>query len=331
MVVLHKFCLIPHTQHMTTFDLLDPEILPALKAFPDVSLERSGLPALREAAARAIKLSHAEDFGVSRSETRIPGITPDKPEVRCLVYTPQTRTGLSGAYLHLHGGGYIAGSPEASDLRNVRLARALGIVVVSVAYRLAPEHPAPAALEDAYAALAWIHLNSDKLGIDTGRVAIGGESAGGGLAAALAQYAHRAGEYGICFQALTYPMLDDRTGTPAQPGDPLTGEFVWTRERNQLGWSYYLGEANPSAPYVPAMATNLDGLPPAWIGTAALDLFRDENIDYAQRLLKAGVSTELIVYPGACHGFQMAPEASVTKQYLRDHTEALGRHLQSST
>ncbi|MEO1306141.1 MAG: alpha/beta hydrolase, partial [Pseudomonadota bacterium] len=188
-------------------------------------------------------------------------------------------------------------------------------------------HPVPAALDDSYAVLAWMHQNASGLNVDPNRIAIGGESAGGGLAATLALFARDQGEYPICYQMLTYPMIDDRTGSDAKPGDPLTGEFVWTRARNQLGWAYYLGDVSPAAPHAAARAESVSGLPPAWISTAALDLFRDENIDYAQRLLMAGVATELIIYPGACHGFQMATEARVTKQYIRDHAEALARGL----
>lgn len=277
------------------------------------------------------QLADAEAHGVVREEVDIPGLTPEQPLVRCLVYKPKNAPQEMAAYLHLHGGGYILGSPEGSDAHNISLASQLGICIVSVDYRLAPEHPVPAALHDSYAALTWMHTESKTLGIDVTRIAIGGESAGGGLAASLALYARDQAEFPICYQLLTYPMIDDRTGDEAHPGDPLTGEFVWTRERNQLGWSYYLGATVPAAPHVPSRATSLEGLPPAWISTAALDLFRDENIEYAQRLLKASVPTELIVYPGTCHGFQMAPDAKVTKQYLSDHAGALSRGLKLGT
>lgn len=282
---------------------------------------------IRQAAAQLAELADANARGVVREEVMVPGRTPDDPSVRCLLYKPQDLSELTGAYLHLHGGGYILGSPEGSDLHNIQLAASLGIVIVSVDYRLAPEHPVPAALNDSYAVLAWMHQNASDLNVDPNRIAIGGESAGGGLAATLALFARDQGEYPICYQMLTYPMIDDRTGSDAQPGDPLTGEFVWTRARNQLGWAYYLGDASPAAPHAAARAESVSGLPPTWISTAALDLFRDENINYAQRLLMAGVATELIIYPGACHGFQMATEARVTKQYIRDHAEALARGL----
>lgn len=316
---------------MTTRHLLDPEILPALDAFPDFSLDKAALPIIREAAAQMLQLSDADARGVLREEIEVPGLMPGQPPVRCLVYKPKAAPQEMPAYLHLHGGGYLLGSPEGSDAHNVNLTQQLGIMIVSVDYRLAPEHPVPAALNDSYAVLAWMHENAKDLGIDATRIAIGGESAGGGLAAALALHARDEARYSICYQLLTYPMIDDRTGDEAHPGDPLTGEFVWTRERNQLGWSYYLGETTPAAPHVPSRAERLDGLPPTWISTAALDLFRDENIEYAQRLLRASVPTELIVYPGACHGFQMAPNAKVTKQFIRDHAEALSRGLRLGT
>lgn len=200
-------------------------------------------------------------------------------------------------------------------------------MILSVDYRLAPEHPAPCGLDDCHAALSWLHTNAIDLGINPVQIAVGGESAGAGLAAALALRVHGDNPLPICFQLLTYPMLDDRTGTAEYPGDPLTGEFVWTRDNNRTAWKYYLGEMPAKAPCVPARATDLTGLPPAWIGTAALDLFREENTDYAQRLMGAGVQTELIIYPGACHGFQMTAETKVSKRFYHDHREALRRGL----
>ena len=194
-------------------------------------------------------------------------------------------------------------------------------------YRLAPEHPIPAPLDDCYAALKWLHEQADEMGIDRGRIGIGGESAGGGLAAALAIKARDAGQYAICHQHLTYPMLDNLTGTESQPGDAYVGEFIWTRERNQFGWASFLGDAAHEAPQVPARVVSYAGLPHTWMMTASLDLFRDENFAYAQNLLAAGVSTELVCYEGACHGFQMIPGTEVGKRYIRDHRAALARGL----
>jgi len=316
---------------VTTRHLIDPELHALIDAFPPLNLNSQSLPALREALAAQAMLSDEHKDTVARSERRIPGLAPDQPNIRCLVYQPRERSAqhraLSGGYLHLHGGGYVIDTPNSYDAQNLRLCAQLGVTIVSVDYRLAPEHPAPAALADAFAALAWMHAHAAELGLNPRRIAVGGESAGGGLAAALTLHARDQSDYPICFQLLTYPMLDDRTGSADHLGDALTGEFVWTRALNQLAWSHYLGGAEPAAPTVPARAQSLAGLPPAWIATAAQDLFRDENIHYAQRLLEAGVSTQLSVYPAATHGFQMAAHARVAEQYIRDQTEALARGL----
>ena len=312
---------------MSTRALLDPEIVSALDGIPEFSLSRETLPAIRKAFDEVIVLSDPRDFGIEREEIVIPAQQSGSASIRCLIYRPSKFEKGRGAYLNLHGGGFIMGSPEVVDPQNAKICSELGIVVISVDYRLAPEHPVPAALEDAFSGLVWMHENAQELGIDSQRIAVGGESAGAGLAAALVLYAQKRPEYSICAQLLTYPMLDDRTGDVSNPGDPLCGEFIWTRENNQLAWSCYLGDAPAQAPYVPARAEDLSGLPPTWINTASLDLFRDENIAYAQRLLSAGVNTELTVYPRTYHGYQMANKASITKRYMRDFTETLGRAL----
>ena len=172
-----------------------------------------------------------------------------------------------------------------------------------------------------------MHNNAERLGVDPARIGIGGESAGGGLAAALAIKARDAGEFAVCHQHLTYPMLDNLTGSADHPGDPLVGEFVWTRQRNQYGWASYLGDAPASAPQVPARVEDFTGLPPTWMFTVQLDLFRDENIAYAQKLMAAGVSVDLQMYAGACHGFQMLPGTELGGRYIRDHMAALARGL----
>ena len=248
--------------------------------------------------------------------------------MRCLLYIPNDRKEASGpGYLHIHGGGYIIGSPEGSDAQNLLLAYEIGAVIISVDYRLAPENPIPAPLDDCYAALGWFHENSEELGIDRARIGIGGESAGGGLAAALAIKARDEGKYQVCWQSLTYPMLDDRTGDDKNPGDPLVGEFVWTREFNQYAWNSYLADAKREAPQAPGRLEDFKGLPPTWMFTASLDLFRDENIDYAQRLMSAGVSCDLVVYPGACHAFQQIETSELAQRFREDFTAALKRGL----
>jgi acetyl esterase/lipase len=232
------------------------------------------------------------------------------------------------ALLHIHGGGYVLGVAEGSGPSNVRTAAEVGCVVVSVDYRLAPETVAPGAVEDCYAVLRWLYTEANNLGIDRSRIAVGGESAGGGLAAALALLARDRGEYPLCFQMLIYPMIDDRTATSA-PDNPNTGEFIWTRSSNRFGWRCLLGQEpgceGTSAYAAPARANNLAGLPPAYISVGALDLFLDENIEYARRLLNAGVPTELHVFPGAYHGFELAPEARVSKLSESERRAALAR------
>ena len=250
------------------------------------------------------------------------------PDVRCLLYVPENVEKLKRAgYLHIHGGGYILGSPEGSDLQNLVTASKLGIVIISVDYRLAPENPIPAPLDDCYAALAWFHENSERLSIDRSRIGIGGESAGGGLAASLAIKARDLGKYAICYQSLTYPMLDDRTGKEDNLGDPLVGEFVWTREFNMYAWNSYLKDSDREAPQVPGRLEIFDDLPPTWMFTTSLDLFRDENISYAQNLMRAGVSCDLVVYPGACHAFQQIETSELAKRYQDDFMDALERGL----
>ena len=271
-------------------------------------------------------LADAESFNINRKEVLIP--QDNGPDVRCLLYIPNDREDQSGqGYLHIHGGGYIIGSPEGSDAQNLLLASEIGVVIISVDYRLAPEYPIPAPLDDCYAALAWLHENSEELGIDRCRIGIGGESAGGGLAAALAIKARDEGQYEVCWQSLTYPMLDDRTGTDENPGDPLVGEFVWTRDFNQYAWDRYLAGAEREAPQVPGRLNEFSDLPPAWMFTASLDLFRDENIDYAKKLMSAGVSCELVVYPGACHAFQQIESSELAKRYQEDFKVSLKKGL----
>ncbi|MEO7248011.1 MAG: alpha/beta hydrolase, partial [Novosphingobium sp.] len=210
------------------------------------------------------------------------------------------------AILHTHGGGFFMGSAEASIAEFQRLARDLDCVAVTVQYRLAPETIWAGSLEDNYTALKWLNTNAATLGVDPARIAVMGESAGGGHAALLAITARDRGEVPLCFQCLTYPMLDDRTGS-SRPVPPHVGRIIWTAVDNRFGWESFLGQkpGGRHAPKgaVPARVENLAGLPPAWIGVGSIDLFFDEDVEYARRLNNAGVPAELIVVPGAFHGF----------------------------
>jgi acetyl esterase/lipase len=233
----------------------------------------------------------------------------------------------------IHGGGFLFGTSELGDPRNREWAKACNAALVSVDYRLAPEHPYPAALDDCHAVLRWLHAEGPALGLDPNRIAVRGESAGGGLAAALCLLARERGGPKIAFQLLIYPMLDDRTCVADVP-NPFTGEFVWDRPSNTFGWTSWLGQPAGSAdvPYLaaPARAPDLAGLPPTLIATGALDMFVDENLVYAQRLIRAGVPTEIYVAPGAFHGFEaMVPDARVSRAFTVRCTEALVRALKS--
>jgi acetyl esterase/lipase len=222
----------------------------------------------------------------------------------------------------------VMGTPEQDDPWLSGLADELGILVVSVDYRLAPEDPYPAGLDDCMAALRWLHDSADELGVDPARVAVGGASAGGGLAAAVALRARDEGGPSLCFQLLNYPMLDDRTVLRADHGG--TGAFLWTPASNRFGWTAYLGappvEHDDRIHAAPARATDLAGLPPAWIGVGRLDLFHAEDVDYARRLTEAGVACELVDEPGMYHGAdQLVPKATRMQAYRRSMVDALRR------
>ena len=241
--------------------------------------------------------------GIDVAQRTVPALG-EHPGVEVFVYDGPARSAPSGALLWIHGGGFVMGHPATYHELCSRFAHDLSIVVVSVDYRLAPEDPFPAGLEDCYAALQWVHDHADDLGVDPSRIAIGGDSAGGGLAAALAQLAHDRGEVPVCLQMLVYPMLDDRTALRADHAG--TGSFVWTPTSNEFGWTSYLGHPprdDEDRPYaVPARRADLTGLPPAWIGVGDLDLFYAEDVEYAERLQAAGVPCELEIVAGMYHG-----------------------------
>jgi acetyl esterase/lipase len=238
---------------------------------------------------------------------------------------------LSGAVLlWIHGGGLVTGNAATNDRECAAFARELGIVVVSVEYRLAPRHPYPAALDDCYSAWNWMLAAARELGIDPARIAISGQSAGGGLAASLVLRVRDAGGIPPAAQALMCPMLDDRTGARLELD--AIDHRVWNNRSNRAAWSWYLGQPAGSST-VPAYAaagrcSSFVGLPAAWIGVGDADLFFEEDRRYAERLIEAGVSCELHIVPMAPHGFEMlAPEASLTREYFRSYCSFLGRLL----
>lgn len=310
--------------------LVDPELHALLDRYPPLTLSSGNLPDIRAESAELARQAQANPAGGGTAhvaDRRIPG-PPGAPAVRVLVYRPANCRNPAPAYLQIHGGGFVMGSADGSDASNRELADALSCIVVAVDYRLAPETPGPGSVEDCYAALQWLHEQAGELQIDRTRIAIGGESAGGGLAAALALLARDRGRLAICFQSLVSPMLDDRTAALVIR-NPHTGQHLWTHENNRFGWSALLG-ATPGAvgvsPYLaPARAADLRGLPPALVTVGQLDLFLEEDIDYATRLMQAGVPAELHVYPRAFHGFEADPQAKVSRAMRRDRLEALRR------
>lgn len=310
---------------MSTRHLVDPELLPLIDGFPPGPITAENLGELR--AAGAARQAALPPPPVAPEPRSIPG-PPGAPEVPVLVYRPKGQTLPVAALLHFHGGGMISGAPDLTALGSAAVALEIGFVVVSVGYRLAPETPFPGPHEDGYAALTWLFGEALALGIDPASIAVSGDSAGGGLAAALALIARDRGEFPIAAQFLTYPMLDHRTGGRDDPyANPATGEFAWTRASNRFGWAALQGDYaiddGRIGWFSPARATSLAGLPPAWIGVGTLDLFRGECEAYARRLDHAGVATQLHLYPGAPHAFNAVAEAGVTRAWRADLTAAL--------
>jgi acetyl esterase/lipase len=266
---------------------------------------------------------------VAIDDRRVPG-PPGDPDVTVRVYTPRERVAATlPAILYVHGGAFVLGSINTEHVGALRLVRDVGAVVVSVEYRLAPEHPYPAGIEDCYAALAWLHAEAGALGIDAARVAVSGSSAGGGLAAALALLARDRGGPALCFQYLGIPELDDRLDTPSMRQFDDTPMF--SRPAAVQSWQWYLGDryGTDDVPVyaAPGRATDLAGLPPAYISAMEFDPLRDEGIHYALGLLAAGVAVELHVFPGTFHGSVVADHAAVTRREKAEQALVLRRAL----
>ncbi|HEY3013875.1 MAG TPA: alpha/beta hydrolase [Nocardioides sp.] len=306
----------------------DPELAPWAPAFSQLSF--ADIPAARAGEAELLTVlpPYQPPVPLGVDELMVPG-PEGAPDVRVRRYRPAGQDGPLPALVYLHGGGFVAGSLDLYDADARRIAAEVGAVVFSVDYRLAPEHPFPAGLEDCYATLVWVAENAAELGVDPDRIGVGGESAGGGLSAGVALLARDRGGPRLCLQFLGIPELDDRLETESTRTieAPIT-----TIANGEISWDSYLGTGvrgtDQVSPYAaPARATDLAGLPPALVTAYEFDALRDEGIAYAQRLMSAGVSTELHVYPGAFHACTWIADAGICRKILGDLVDALRRRL----
>ena len=314
---------------MSFIDRIDPELVHAVDLMPaeryiafwqDPPKARQMTEDFKRAQMAALPPSD-----VTIEERSIPGKDGDVPIV---IYQP-TNPAPRGGLLWLHGGGYVVGTAR-DDGHGIGFAQHVGCAVVSVDYRLAPEFTYKESVADAFTALTWMADHAADLGIDRERIAIGGGSAGGGLAAGLALYNRDQQGPPLKLQLLVYPMIDDTHETPS--GREITHPTVWHRKVSFEAWKMYLGDEygrDSVSPYAAAArAKDLSGLPPAFVTVGMLDLFRDENIDYAQRLMAAGVAADLRVYPGMFHGAEMsAPDAAVSRRMRTDYRDAVKRAI----
>ncbi|MDC0253584.1 alpha/beta hydrolase [Bacteriovoracales bacterium] len=244
-------------------------------------------------------------------------------------YRPKDKEGLLPCLYYIHGGGMIMGSVENDDYNASMLSEELGAVIVSVDYRLAPEDVYPAQLNDCYDGLVWLESQKEMLKINASKIALYGQSAGGGLVIATSMKVRDNGGPSICFQMPVYPMIDDRHETPSS--HEITDIGIWDRDGSIEAWKWYLGGKEADHYAAPSRATSLKDLPPTFIDVGELDLFRDENIIFAQRLLQAGVTTEFHLYPGAYHASEnMAPGAALSKVIWSNRINALRKAFKDS-
>lgn len=315
--------------------LSDPQLVAALDGFEQAvpgGITLNDIPATRQMLDNltAAMTAEAPDIPTVEASEHFAPHPNGAPDVMVRIYQPVTRPATLPALLWIHAGGYVLGNVQGDDLKAKGLALALNCVVASVEYRLAPEHPFPAPLEDCYAALKWLAGSTEQFGINPERIAIGGASAGGGLAAGLGLLARDRAEIDVCYQLLIYPMIDDSNVKQAGPDMPDTP--FWNRANNLAGWRSYLkqepGSEGISAYAAAIRAGDVRGLPPTFIGVGTPDLFREENIAYAQRLMNAGVPTELHVYADGFHGFDaFAPNADTAQRFTAEYTRLVSRAL----
>jgi acetyl esterase len=308
----------------------DPELVDFIDALPSTDI--SDPAALRQSRAEMGGISNTEldTSSLDISDLKIPGPEGD-PDVSVRIYRPKQPRDNGPGLFYIHGGGFVLGSVDGEHAASASIAMNLNIVVVSVEYRLAPEFPYPAPLEDCYAALQWFSANAHSLGVDNTRIGICGQSAGGGLSAGTALLARDRNGPELCFQYLGIPEVDDRLDTPSMT--QFVDTPMWARPNAEMSWKFYLGDnwqpggADVPIYAAPSRATDLSGLPPAFVTVMEFDPLRDEGINYAMKLLECGVSTELHAYPGTFHGSSLVVGAKVSQRAGKEMMEALARGL----
>jgi acetyl esterase/lipase len=313
---------------MTIHDRIDPESHEGLKVLLDAM--PGGLNGIAEIGARRQKLqdvisamtAHIEPNPNVATEDRTVARPEGAPDVPVRIYRNVNAEGPTPGVFYIHGGGMIMGDLSMGELSVIRMCEVTGATFVSVDYRLAPEHPYPAAVEDCFAALSWMDANRGDIGVRPGALSIVGASAGGGLTIATSLVARDRGGPEVGFQMPFYPMIDDRNETPSS--HEITDIGIWDRAGNIEAWGWYLGARKADGYAAPARATDLSNLPPTYMDVGTLDLFRDENIAFSQRLVQAGVPVEFHLWPGAFHASEtFAPGAALSQRIWATRLAAL--------
>ncbi|MGN7477460.1 alpha/beta hydrolase [Solibacillus silvestris] len=307
-----------------------PELKEIFALMPKMPISLQSLKDIRAGIAEQISQPNApESPNVETIEKIVPG-TDGNPDVRVLIHRPKNQADVLPGIYYIHGGGYILGTAEMFSQSCEHYAEQFNCVVVNVDYRLAPEHPYPAPIEDCYSGLKWFAEHADELNVDPERIVVVGASAGGGLTAALTLLARDRKGPKIAAQFPLYPMIDDRCNTASN--EEITDERVWNGAGNRAAWDMYLGDLKDADDVpiyaAPARAEDYSDLPPTFTCIGDLDPFRDETITYVQKLRQSDVPTEFHLYPGGFHGFEsFAPQASISQQLTATFENALNNAL----
>lgn len=303
---------------------VNTELKVVLDQMPELIINKEQMPFIQQSFKEMIDMNkRVPNPAVTITDRLIPGPSREQ-EIRVRIYRTEAPTQSSAGLLWIHGGGYVLGTPEMDDGLCERFVLEANCTVVSVDYRLAPEHPFPAPLDDCYAALTWFSQHAEELGVNPSQIAVAGASAGGGLTAATSLLARDRMGPEIIFQMPLYPMIDDRHVTPSSK--EIHDNRVWNEESNRKAWNMYLGDLQDEVSIyaAPARCTDFSNLPPTYTCVGDLDPFRDETIEYIAKLTKAGVPTEFHLYPGCYHGFDgYAPFTEIGKKAIDQYVQAL--------